>query len=175
MKHWTAPICAVLITILTIGLVVVTSQASARRALFDLSGESQIYREHKASMDKLDVVAPDGVGYAGNLLEFGKLADQLNGKYAVSEMVKLAKHQQPVVAMLGMELLARNRCFDFLVRFHEDSRVVRYRSGCTVNSVKPIGFILGEYWGLDDYRQQHHLQLSWFGVVLRWEMFGSAW
>lgn len=168
MKRWIAPVCAVVIILLTIGLVVVMNQARARRALFDQAGVSQIYRENRAALDKLDVVAPGGVGESGAQLEFGILADQLDGKYPASEMVKLAKHQQPVIAMLGMELLARNGYFDCLVRFHQDDRPVRYRSGCTVNTTKPISYILSEYWGIDEFMQNHAVQLSWLGVVLRW-------
>jgi hypothetical protein len=166
MRRWIAPVCAGLIILLTIGLVVVMNQARARRALFDQAGVSQIYRDHQAALDTLDVVAPNGVGEAGTILAFGILADELDVKYPVTEMVKLAKHQQPVVAMLGMELLARNGYFDCLVRFHQDDRIVHYRSGCTVNSTKPMSYILSEYWGLDTFMKDHAVQLSWLGVVL---------
>jgi hypothetical protein len=168
MRRWIAPVCAVVIILLTIGLVVVMNQARERRALFDQAGVSQIYRENREALEKLDVVAPDGVGYSGAKLAFGMLADQLEGKYPAAEMVKLAKHQQPVIAMLGMELLARNGYFDCLVRFRQDDRAVHYQSGCTVNTTKPISYVLGEFWGLDEFMQDHAVQLSWLGVVLRW-------
>lgn len=170
MKKWVLSLCALLATATGIVAIPVLQQVQVKQALYAQSGESQIYRDHKTVLDQLDVVATDGVGYDGRLLEFGKLADAVNGKYTMEEMVKLSKHENPVTAMMGMELIARQGGADFLVRFLSDRRKVRYRSGCTVNVMKPIGAVLGEEWGLEGFKEDHRLQLAWLGVVVwTWE------
>jgi hypothetical protein len=134
--------------------------------LYRSSGDSRIGKDHGQALEAMTVCAPGGVGAAGARLEFGRLLSEIQGQYPDEEIIKLSKSGNPLCAMMGLCLLDGRRYSDYILRFKDDRRRIRFRSGCTINKDMSIGDIITTCWRFEAFVRQHRFEILLFGRIL---------
>jgi hypothetical protein len=112
--------------------------------------EDIIYKENANKIDALVDIVDGGVGSNGDPLESGRLIKDLKPRYKESDFIALSKNSNPNARMVALCCLNFDRNEEYIYGFSTDSGVVRYRSGCTINRVMPIGDVVRKYWFYDE-------------------------